>query len=710
MVRRTYHPLHILGALLTGALSSALLIALLTRAPCDAAYTCAIASDYTHPTSNFLGSFGAWIADLATYWLGDLAYGLVILLGLLSCLYLQVPGIKTRLIGVLAVIAGLITLRAQIGIDFANPYAPGGQLGQLLRSWLMLPGEPILVTLVGYAGAFIGLILSIQFAFPLRLTHGAARVARALLARLSHYMHPQNTRQQGHNQTPLPGATQIKSTPEPENIFTDPFWAKQAPPLAPENTRHTPAERAPTDSHSPESLTGQQTGYHIPTQTLFCAEPAPNQTAVMTEQTEKKRLLEEALTRFGISGKVTGMHCGPVVTLFEYVPAPDVKISQIIPLEDDLARILSAMSIRIIAPIPGTCTIGFEVANTTRALVLAADIMQSSAWKNTHAALPLLLGKDTSGENTIVDLADMPHLLVAGSTGSGKSVALTTMITGLLCACPPEKLKLVLIDPKRLDLSAFAGIPHLLFPIVTDLDKIPRILHWLVTHMLERYELLAEAQVNNIRDYHERFGHEKLPFITVIIDELADIMVTIGKEVETSIARIAQMARAAGIHLIVATQRPSVDVITGLIKVNFPARIAFRVTSKIDAKTILDTSGAERLLGKGDMLFLSPRGGITRVHGAYLRSTQVSQVVDVAKMYGEPIYQTLPTVATELIDNDPLYDEARAFTQQNTEISISLLQRRFGIGFNRSAKIVEILEQQGVIVPAAGSKMRKVVK
>lgn len=432
-------------------------------------------------------------------------------------------------------------------------------------------------------------------------------------------------------------------------------------------------------------------------------------------------VLEEKLKQFGIEGKVVAMHAGPVVTLFEYKPDIKVKVSRILALEDDLAMALQALSIRIIAPIPGRAVVGFEVANKDRQSVMLDQILKTKEFRKYDGFLPLILGQDTLGNDIIADLAKMPHLLIAGSTGSGKSVALNAMLVSLLCACDPDQLRLIIIDPKRLEFSAYEDIAHLLFPIVTETKKAIPILKWVVQTMEQRYETMAERGVRNILDYQQmaqkNSDWEKMPFMVVIIDELADLMMTAGKAVEDSIARIAQMARAAGIHMIVATQRPSVDVITGMIKVNFPNRISFKVTSKIDSRTILDTSGAEKLLGRGDMLFLDASNShLVRVHGAYIADEQIHDIVGQIKSQRKVEYLDISTFfaqqeESEMSDgDDDLYQEVLDLLKEIDEVSISLLQRRFRIGYNRSARIIELLESKGLIMPADGGKMRRVVK
>ena len=433
------------------------------------------------------------------------------------------------------------------------------------------------------------------------------------------------------------------------------------------------------------------------------------------------KLLEEKLSQFDIRGTVVAMHAGPVVTLFEYQPDIKVKVSRILSLEDDLAMALKALSIRIIAPIPGRSVVGFEVANRDRQDVLFSTILDSPAFKKHTGFLPMIFGQDTLGNNVVGDLAKMPHLLIAGSTGSGKSVALNAMLVSLLCALRPDQLKLIIIDPKRLEFAAYDGIAHLIFPIVTETKKAIPVLKWVVQTMEDRYKIMAKHGVRNLLDYQTAAKSNKemepMPLIVVIIDELADLMMTAGKAVEDSIARIAQMARAAGIHMIIATQRPSVDVITGMIKVNFPNRVAFKVTSKIDSRTILDMSGAEKLLGRGDMLFLdASKSHLVRVHGAYVSDAEIHGVVAQIKkqqtvQYLDLFEQFGQHQEDEVLDaDDELYQEVITLLKDLDEVSISMLQRRFRIGYNRSARIISILESKGLIISIEGGKTRRVVK
>jgi DNA segregation ATPase FtsK/SpoIIIE, S-DNA-T family len=473
------------------------------------------------------------------------------------------------------------------------------------------------------------------------------------------------------------------------------------------------------------------------------------------------RLLEKKLKDFGIDGEVIEICPGPVITMYEFSPGPGIKVSRIAGLADDLSMALQALAIRIVAPIPGKGVVGIELPNRDREMVFLKEIFSSETFHKGKMKLPMALGKDIGGSPLVMDLAKAPHLLVAGATGSGKSVAINTMILSLLYTATPKDVRLIMVDPKMLELSIYEGIPHLLLPVVTNPKKASLALRWAVEEMGRRYRLMSDKGVRNIDSYNrellreekevaelqanatvsveeveelidtdeaaiqeflskeEQLEHGHLPYIVVIVDELADLMMVAGKDIEESIARLAQMARAAGIHLILATQRPSVDVITGLIKANFPARISFQVSSKTDSRTILDCNGAESLLGMGDMLFLPPgTAKMIRSHGAFVSDAEVMRVVEFLKKQGKPVYEKSILEMKETDskgsgsddeENDPQYDAALALVAEARQASISMIQRRLRIGYNRAARIMEKMEQEGVVGPSDGtSKPREV--
>lgn len=429
--------------------------------------------------------------------------------------------------------------------------------------------------------------------------------------------------------------------------------------------------------------------------------------------------LEQKLKNFGVSGKVVGISPGPVVTTYEYSPAAGVKINKIAGLADDLALGLKAQSVRVVGSVPGKAALGIEIPNPDRSVVYIRDLLSSEQYRNCEEKLGIALGLDVVGNPAIANLAKMPHLLIAGATGAGKSVAINTIVASLLYNATPEEVRLLMVDPKRIELSGYEGIPHLLHPVVVEPKLASRALMWAVREMERRYKLLEEAKVKSFDSYNE-VSEEKLPYIVIIVDELADLMMVASKDVEASIARLAQMARAAGMHLILATQRPSVDVLTGLIKANFPTRISFKVSSKVDSRTILDTSGAEHLLGLGDMLYLANGApGLKRIHGAYISEKETEALINFLKEQGNASYDESVTAAVEEEENgglnggeeeyDERYDEAVNIVCESGQASISMVQRRLRVGYNRAARMIETMEREGVVGPADGSKPREVL-
>lgn len=454
----------------------------------------------------------------------------------------------------------------------------------------------------------------------------------------------------------------------------------------------------------------------------FLADPVHEATAIDRElYLSNAHVLEQKLLDFAVAGKVVEISPGPVVTMYEFAPAPGVKINKVSSLADDLALALKTQSVRIVAPIPGKAVIGIELANQTRQMVYLKEILSSDVFQKHKGGLPLALGQDISGLPVAADLAKMPHLLIAGSTGTGKSVGLNAMLISLLYKHSPNTLRLLMVDPKRIELSLYDGIPHLLHPVVSEPKEATRALRWAVGEMERRYKLLEEHHARNLHGYNE-IAEEKLPYLVIIIDELSDLMMVSSKEVETAIARLAQMARAAGIHLLIATQRPSVDVLTGLIKANFPARISFKVASKVDSRTILDQMGADRLLGMGDMLFLPPgSASLQRIHGAYISEKEILAIVEFLKAQGEPEYDQTVMEATANSEEsadasdgdgdgiDKLYSEAVKVVRQSGQVSISMLQRRLRVGYNRSARMIERMEEEGIITPPDHTGKRQVL-
>ena len=435
-------------------------------------------------------------------------------------------------------------------------------------------------------------------------------------------------------------------------------------------------------------------------------------------------ILTQKLLDFGISGVVRAIQPGPVVTMFEFEPVAGTRVSKIASLESDLALSMSALSIRIIAPIPGKNAVGIEIPNKNRQSVSIKELLQTSEFKNSKSPLTVALGKDVIGRPYMSDIRKMPHLLVAGTTGSGKSVGINTMICSILYKSSPDEVKFIMIDPKMVELSIYDGIPHLMAPVVTDTRLAASVLKNVVAEMTRRYTLLAEKKVRNLDGYNEIIKDdeqaEKMPYLVVIVDEFADLMMVAGKDVEMSIARIAQMARAVGIHLIIATQRPTTNVITGLIKANMPARLSFKVSQKNDSRVIIDQNGADTLLGMGDSLFIPPgTSDALRIHGAFVSDDEVRAIVEyLHEQYGEPEYNMAMVqevrengTAGEDEDEDVLYQQAVDAVMDKGTASISMIQRMFKIGYNRAARIVEMMEARGILEPSDGTaKPRKVIR
>ena len=515
--------------------------------------------------------------------------------------------------------------------------------------------------------------------------------------------------------------------------------------------RPKPGKRARTAGQGTLDLVPSEEYQLPPLELVGRVQPVSVTRASESALEQNARLLESVLDDFGVKGEIVKVRPGPVVTLYELQPAPGIKTSRVINLADDIARAMSAVSVRI-AVVPGHNVIGIELPNRDRELVTLRELLAAEAYERTAAKLALVLGKDIGGAPVIVDLARMPHLLIAGTTGSGKSVAINTMILSLLYRLTPETCKFIMIDPKMLELSVYDGIPHLISPVVTEPRKAIVALKWVVREMEDRYRAMSKLGVRNIEGYNQRIATaaekderltrqiqtgfnaetgepiyeeeeiplDPLPYIVVVVDEMADLMMVAGKDIEAAIQRLAQMARAAGIHLIMATQRPSVDVITGTIKANFPTRISFHVTSKIDSRTILGEQGAEQLLGQGDMLYMAHGGRISRVHGPFVGDSEVEQVVRFLKKQGRPTYIEditredenplgLPGQGDDAENGEPLYDQAVALVCRERKASTSFVQRYLQIGYNRAARIIERMEREGVVSPANHVGKREVL-
>jgi S-DNA-T family DNA segregation ATPase FtsK/SpoIIIE len=497
---------------------------------------------------------------------------------------------------------------------------------------------------------------------------------------------------------------------EPEEPVRPIF--RKAEPLKPKPVASV-IDRAPATPAVP-----LRNGPSLPPIEIFI--PAPKGQAAPLDTDYMSQRIQETLASFNVSARVVGHHVGPVVTQFDIQPDRGVKVKSITSLHNDLALALAAPTIRIQAPVPGKPVVGIEIPNTAAQIVTLRELLEDEKYGSIHSPLKVVLGKDVSGGPAVIDLAKMPHLLIAGATGSGKSVCVNALITCLLYANTPEQVRLMMIDPKMVELTVYNGVPHLLSPVVTEMDKVVGVLQWSLREMERRYRLFAESTVRNIQRYNEKMeasGEKKLPYIVLIVDELADLMMVSPDDVEDAICRLAQLARAAGIHLVIATQRPSVDVVTGLIKANFPARIAFQMSSQVDSRTILDSVGAEKLLGRGDMLYQPPDAPKPiRLQGAFLSDQEIEKLVEFWQR--SPLTDAIQRISAEEFveaekvasaEGDELLEDAIRTVREYQHASVSLLQRRLKVGYSRAARIMDQLEDRGIVGPADGGRQRPVL-
>lgn len=738
--------------MLIGAAGLFLLMALLSFKVEDFSFN-TFSSD--HSVRNFGGRLGAQLSDLMLQLFGLSSYSIPISLLYLSYRSLRFKEFRWKAYKIAAFSGMLVTLSAifAFNIEFTQLFGQrvptGGGIGfkgaELLKRYLGAPGA-ILLLLPMLAASIM--VLS-RFSFILY----ADWWINAAGDRWNRWQEKKALNRSLGNKgvkSSEPGAPVIKPLSVSIPVIT-------ALPTKKEKKKESDKFKPVQETFDFIETDGS---FMTPPLSLLDTPPATERRIDREALSMNARLLEKKLKDFGIDGEVIEICPGPVITMYEFSPGPGIKVSRIAGLADDLSMALQALAIRIVAPIPGKGVVGIELPNRDREMVFLKDIFASETFHKGKMKLPMALGKDIGGDPLVMDLARAPHLLVAGATGSGKSVAINTMILSLLYTATPKDVRLIMVDPKMLELSIYEGIPHLLLPVVTNPKKASLALKWAVEEMGRRYRLMSDKGVRNIDSYNrellreekevaelranatvsveeveelvdtddaaiqeflakeEHLEHGHLPYIVVIVDELADLMMVAGKDIEESIARLAQMARAAGIHLILATQRPSVDVITGLIKANFPARISFQVSSKTDSRTILDCNGAESLLGMGDMLFLPPgTAKMIRSHGAFVSDAEVLRVVEFLKKQGKPVYEKSILEMKETDskssgsdeENDPQYDAALALVAEARQASISMIQRRLRIGYNRAARIMEQMEQEGVVGPSDGtSKPREV--
>ncbi len=723
-----------------------LFIALITYHPDDPGWSHSVTANEIH---NSAGTIGAWIADIMLYVFGYLGYVIPVMFLVSGWRWFQLRRKKEPFNQIVFSIRGvgiILGLLGGCGIAWMHFQAgealphevrgAGGILGDAIGSILLDATGDIGSTLLMLSMFLIGLTLYTGLSWLSFMD----RTGRFTLNTIAAIRHKSSTfKDEAEGRRAKKDREDLLKQEQEIIEHRVPPTIQQAVPEA------KPSIRAIKEKQ--ESLFAPDAETALPPLSLL-DDPVPSKGQYSKEALEAiSRQVEIKLKDFGVTVEVVAVHPGPVVTRFELDPAPGVKGSRIISLSKDLARSLAVMSVRVVDVIPGKPYIGLEIPNENRELVSLVEIINTTEYESIKSPMAIALGKDISGNPVVTDLGKMPHLLVAGTTGSGKSVALNAMILSLLYKATASDVRMIMIDPKMLELSVYEGIPNLLAPVVTDMKEAANALRWCVAEMERRYKLMSNLGVRNIAGYNKKvldakakgkpivdpfyvpFSEdeeprylEKLPFIVVIIDELADMMMTVGKKVEELIARLAQKARAAGVHLVLATQRPSVDVITGLIKANVPSRIAFQVSSKIDSRTILDQMGAESLLGHGDMLYLPGGTSIPeRVHGAFVSDNEVHKVVADLKSRGEPEYiedilrgpseggaEAIPGLDAPQDELDPLYDEAVRIVTETRKASISYIQRRLRVGYNRAARIVEEMESSGLVGPLESNGSREV--
>lgn len=680
-------------------------------------------SDPNLPVKNLTGIVGAYMTEGLFFSIGSAAYFISLLMLVWATARLlekPAPKLYIRICGTLILLSSISVLFSLFGaqaetLEFQRAGLAGTVIGAFLLKYFGRGGSLIIVIGLGVLSSFVStefLILPLLKGLGSGLSHLAKRLSPLFISivrrpkeRIATAVSPLRAKTLNgikvKIEKPAIQARPVIRPPRPKPRIVRPEPAKQPVPAGVSKEREV------------------FTDYKLPTLDLLDSPPPLKDRQIRDDLEANSRILEATLRDFGVETKVTQVSRGPVITRYELEPAPGVKVHRIVELSDDISLAMKAHTVRIVAPIPGKSRVGVEVPNSQSALVFLKEILESAEFQNAPSRLTLAIGKDISGQPIVTDLADMPHLLIAGTTGSGKTVCVNSIITSLLFNATPEELKFLMVDPKMVELAVFNNLPHLLCPVVTDAKKASSALSWVVNEMEQRYKLLAKVGARNIDIYNEKISTDlsKMPYLIVIIDELADLMVVASRNIEDAITRLAQLSRAVGIHLILATQRPSVDVITGVIKANFPARISFRVASKVDSRTVLDMNGADKLLGKGDLLFLRPgQHKPLRVQGTLIADKEIERIVGFIKSQKPADYDQQLLEAQEKktgfgrkMEKDELFEEAVKVILQTRQASVSMLQRRLGLGYTRAARLIDAMEDEGIVGPYRGSKAREIL-
>lgn len=695
-------------------------------------------SDPRLPVENYTGVIGAYVAHGLTLSFGVAAYLIPLLLLIWSwCFFVQrVP--ERKIFKLIGLVIALVAASVFVGISFypEKRFVRSGAVGYVLSTELLRYFGPVGSYIVTGACLLLATLLATDFLiypvaqglwknlsrFFLNVVDSLERF-REWLAELRVRLHRPEEKAPRIEKRVERSPVAVKREPPVETELKEKFeqaLRSDGPKIlepSKQIERKRVIEPRPEPKHEPIRIpvsTSQKDGdYRLPPLELL---RPPESTPIEVDDLKyQSRVVEETLAEFGIEAKVVEVEQGPVITRFELLPAPGVKVTRILSLSDDLALALKATSLRFIAPIPGKSAIGIEIPNSTTRVVYLRELLESPEFQSQTLALPLAIGKDTSGKSLVADLTQMPHLLIAGTTGSGKTVCVNSIIAGLLRHSPPSRLKFVMVDPKMVELAVYNTIPHMMSPVVTDAKKAAATLNWVVNEMENRYRLFAGRGVRNIQSFNGQ-SEEILPYIVVVIDELADLMAVVQDKVEGAITRLAQLSRAVGIHLLIATQRPSVDVITGVIKANFPARISFKVASKVDSRTVLDMNGADKLLGKGDFLFLQPgEAKLIRGQGAFVIDEEIGRLAEFVSKQKAPEYHPEISAIHESKgmpaeqEKDELFDEAVRVVLETGVASASTLQRRLRLGYTRAARIIDQMEADGIVGAHNGSKPREIL-
>ncbi len=678
---------------------------------------------HNSPVKNWTGIVGAYLSEGLFISLGWVAYViclLVLIWAVARILGRPAPRFYIKVLGSIVLLLSLTVLFSLFG-----PADQGLRMQRAGLAGIVIAG--FLIKYFGRAGSLIIAIgLGILSSFVatefliLPLLKGLGKTILRFIPKFKKLHYPVTfVRKQTPQQRVTP--TLKIEQPKPRKQTLRPLQPKPRI-IRPEPVKEQALAGASQAPKPKEKVT--YADYKLPTLDLLDSPPPLKDRQIKDDLQANSRILEATLRDFGVETRVTCVNRGPVITRYELEPAPGVKIHRIVELSDDIALAMKAHSVRIVAPIPGKSRVGVEVPNSQSAIVYLKEILKSAEFKNAQSKLTLAIGQDISGQPIVTDLSDMPHLLIAGTTGSGKTVCVNSIITSLLFNASPEEIKFLMVDPKMVELAIFNDLPHLLAPVLTEAKKVSCALSWVVNEMDRRYKLLARVGARNIDIYNGKLKLmdnqeelERIPYLIVIIDELADLMVVASQQIEEAITRLAQLSRAVGIHLILATQRPSVDVITGVIKANFSARISFRVASKVDSRTVLDINGADKLLGRGDLLFLRPgQHKPIRAQGTLIADSEIERITSFIKaqksaLYSPTLLEALEKKATvgKKFEKDELFDEAVKVILQTKQASVSMLQRRLGLGYTRAARLIDMMEEEGIVGPYRGSKPREIL-